>query len=335
MTRTGRSFRFPFRRSSFFSFFRASRLLPVVAAACALGSAGCGTLWRVGSGDVAVVRTPTGVAPAALQPGDYTLDPNDTVTTYTVRSQERAEQLDVLSSDGLRIILDTSVRYHVVPGDVVALDRELGQDYYGVLIGPTLRSQARRVVGRFRPEEIYSSQRELIEKQIREGIEAAIKDRHVELEAVLIRNVTLPGAIQSAINDKLEKEQSALKMKYVEDEQKAQDQVKLMQANDDAERSRIAAEAQAKVAQIQALSAADVTRVQAQAAADAKRVEGQGVAAYQKTVQPTLTPQVLQMQEIEAKKALASSPNAKLVLGGGATKTVVDLRGAGSGSGSD
>lgn len=313
---------------------KASSFLPVVVAVCALGSAGCGTFWRVGSGDVAVVHTPSGISPAPLQPGDYTLDSADTVTPYTVRSQERGEQLDVLSSDGLRIILDTSVRYHVVPGEVVPLDRELGQDYYGVLIGPTLRSQARRVVGRFRPEEIYSTQRELIEKQIFEGMASAIKGRHVELEAVLIRNVTLPASIQSAINDKLEKEQSALKMKYVEDEQKAEDQVKLMQANDDAERSRIAAEADAKVAQIQAQSTADVTRTQAQATADAKRIEGQGVAAYQKTVQPTLTPQVLRMQEIEAKKALANSPNAKLVLGAGSTKTLVDLRGAGSGSGS-
>jgi regulator of protease activity HflC (stomatin/prohibitin superfamily) len=305
-----------------------THLLPLALAVCAFGTTGCGTFWRVGSGDVAIVHTPTGVAPTPLQPGDYTLDTADTVTPYTVRSQERAEQLDVLSSDGLRIVLDTSVRFHVIPGEVVALDRELGQDYYGVLIGPTLRSQARRVVGRFRPEEIYSTQRELIEKQIREGIDAAIKGRHVELEAVLIRNVTLPGPIQSAINDKLEKEQAALKMKYVEDEQKAQDQVKLMEANDDAERARIAAEAGAKVAQIQAQSAADVTRLQAQAAADAKRVEGQGLAVYQKTIQPTLTPEVLRMQEIEARKALASSPNAKLVLGASSSKTVVDLRGA-------
>ena len=313
-----------------FRSLQGSLLLPLMVAACGLGATGCGTFWRVGSGEVAVVHTPAGVAQAPLQPGDYTLGASDTITPYTVRSQEKAEQLDVLSSDGLRIVLDTSVRYHVVPGEVVALDRELGEDYYGVLIGPTLRSQARRVLGRFRPEEIYSTQRELIEKQIREGIEAAIKGRHVELEAVLIRNVTLPGAIQSAINDKLEKEQAALKMKYVEDEQKAQDQVKLMQANDDAERSRIAAEADAKVAQIQALSTADITRLQAQAAADAKKIEGQGVAAYQRTVQPTLTPQVLQMREIEAKKALADSPNAKLVLGAGSSsKTIVDLRGAG------
>ncbi len=289
----------------------------------ALGSTGCSTFVRVGAGETAVVHTPDGVMKAPLQAGDYRLGLDDTTTAYSIRSQEKEEPLDVLSSDGLRIVLDTSIRYHVVPGDVVALDRELGRDYYDVLVGPTLRSEARKVVGRFRPEEIYSTQRELIEKQITDGVEASIKGRHVELEAVLIRNVTLPAQIQAAVNDKLEKEQAALKMKYVEDEQKAEDRVKLMQANDEAERQKIAAQ-----------SAADVSRIQAQAAADAKRVDGLGVAAYQQAVQPTLTPQILRLREIEATKALAESPNTKLVLGagGGGASTVLDLRGAASDS---
>ena len=283
----------------------------------ALGSTGCSTFVRVGAGEMAVVHSPDGVAKPPLQPGDYSLGVDDTTTAYSVRSQEKEEPLDVLSSDGLRIVLDTSIRYHVVASDVVSLDREIGKDYYDVLVGPTLRSEARKVVGRFRPEEIYSTQRELIEKQITDGVEAAIKGRHVELEAVLIRNVTLPAQIQAAVNDKLEKEQAALKMKYVEDEQKAEDHVKLMQTNDEAERQKIAAQ-----------SAADVSKIQAQAAADAKRVEGLGIAAYQQAIQPTLSPQILKWRQIEATKALADSPNAKLVLGGGSAGTIVDLRGA-------
>lgn len=214
-----------------------------------------------------------------------------------------------------------------------SLDREIGKDYYGVLIGPTLKSQARRVVGRFRPEEIYSTQRELIEKQIREGIDTAIKGRHIELEAVLIRNVSLPPTIQAAINDKLEKEQAALKMKYVEEEQKAQDRVKLMQANDGAEQQKIVAQSAAETAKMQARSAAEVTRISAQASADAKRVEGQGLADYQKTIQRTITPEILRMREIEASKALAESPNTTLVLGAGSAHTLIDMRGAGGGGG--
>ena len=170
---------------------------------------------------------------------------------------------------------------------------------------------------------------------------------------MLIKNVSLPPAIQSAINDKLEKEQSALKMKYVEDEQKAQDEVKMMQANDEAARQRVVSQSDADVARIHAEAAqqgspaADVPRSSsardlaavlvdsvaaardAQAAADAKRVEGKALADYQKSIQSTLTPEILKMREIDANKALADSPNTKLVLGAGAAHTLVDLRDAG------
>jgi regulator of protease activity HflC (stomatin/prohibitin superfamily) len=73
-----------------------------------------------------------------------------------------------------------------------------------------------------------------------------------------------------------------------------------------------------------------VSKIEAQAAADARRVEGQGIAEYQKAIQPTLTPQILRWREIEATKALADSPNTKLVLGGGGSggsgSTLLDLR---------
>ncbi len=272
---------------------------------------------RVGSGEVAIVRTPDGVRDKVYPPGDWQIGMLDAAINYSVRSQERAEQLEVLASNGLRIVLDTSLRFHIIPGEAVALDRELGADYYGVLLGPTLRSQARRVVGRFQPEEIYSTQRELIEREIREGIEAAIKGRHVILEAVLVRNVTLPPSIQAAINTKLEAEQSALKMKYVLAQSAAQEQDKLMQVKAQVERLKIAAESQA-----------EISRLQAQAAADAKRIDGKATADYQQLVQAHLSPQMLRLQEIEASKAFADSPNAKLVImGGSGAGTLLDLRG--------
>src|SRR5579863_6973415 len=186
----------------------------LVACAATAALTGACSYAHIGSGEVGVIKTPDGVQPKPMPPGDWRIGMFDHSTNYSVRSQEKDERLDVQASDGLGITLDTSIRYHPIPDEVVALDQELGPDYYSVLIGPTLRSQARRVVGRFKPEEIYSTQREVIERQIREGVEAAIKGRHVQLEAVLVRNVTLPEAIQAAINDKLQAEQMALKMKF-------------------------------------------------------------------------------------------------------------------------
>jgi regulator of protease activity HflC (stomatin/prohibitin superfamily) len=294
---------------------------------------------RVAAGEVAVVRTPEGVRQKVYPTGDWPIGLWDTAAKYSVRSQGNDEQLEVLAANGLRIILDASIRYHLVASEAVQIDQELGENYYAVLIGPTLRSQARRVVGRFTPEEIYSTQRETIERQIREGIEAALKGRHLVLEAVLIRNVRLPETIQEAINNKLEAEQQALKMQYVIAEAEAQQKKALMEVKAEAERGRIAAEGQAAVTRAQVLAAAeqtrlsaqaeaDATRTTAEAGADAKRLDAKATADYEKLVNAYLSPQILRLREIEASAALASSPSAKFVLmGGKGAGTLLNLGG--------
>jgi regulator of protease activity HflC (stomatin/prohibitin superfamily) len=279
---------------------------------------GC-TYAHVGSGEVAVVRTPDGISQTVYSTGDWKIGYDDHAINYNIRSQEHSEQLQVQAADGLGITLDTSVRYHIVPNEAVALHTELGEHYYDVLIGPTLRSQARRVVGRYKPEEIYSTDRETIEKQITDGVTAAIKGRHIVIEAVLIRGVQLPDQIQQAITNKLEAEQQALKMKFVLDQQEAADQQELMKTKAAAERAKIDSDAQA-----------DAARTAAQASADAKRIDAQATADAEKLIQPHLTPQILRLKEIEATRALAESPNAKLVLGGTNTQTLVDLRSVGA-----
>ncbi len=291
--------------------------LILLAAFAMFFGAGCAYA-SIGSGEVGVVRTPQGMNQTPLTTGDHPIGTYDTVHKYSVRSQEKEEQLAVLASNGLGITLDTSIRYHILPNEAVQLDQDLGPDYYDVLIGPTLRSQARRVVGRFQPEEIYSTQREKIEREIRDGVETAIKGRHVALEAVLIRNVQLPPSIQDAINRKLEAEQQALKMKYVIAEAQAEEEKNLLQVKAAAQRQLI-----------QSQTEADAIRTQAQAEADAKKIDATATADYEKQVQQFLTPLILRLREIEALRALGGSPSSKLIfLNGNKSENLLDLRGA-------
>jgi regulator of protease activity HflC (stomatin/prohibitin superfamily) len=125
------------------------------------------------------------------------------------------EMLNVIASNGLAIQLDASIRFRLIRNEVVALQTEIGPQYYEKILEPVLRSEARRVLGRYTPEEIYSTQRDAIEREIREGLQKKIAGTHIDLEAVLIRNVQLPDAIRRAIDEKLAAEQDVLRMKYV------------------------------------------------------------------------------------------------------------------------
>jgi regulator of protease activity HflC (stomatin/prohibitin superfamily) len=296
--------------------FVARSLGAISVALAALFGSGC-SYATIGSGEVGVVWTPSGTRADALPEGNWGIGVFDRATVYDARSQERDERLEVLASNGLRIVLDSSIRYHIVPADAVRLDRELGIHYYEILLGPTLRSQARRVVGRYQPEEIYSTQRELIERQIREGVAAAIEGRHIVLEAVLIRNVTLPDTIQQAINDKLQAEQQALKMKFVLAQAEGEAQKRLIEQKAEADRARIAAD-----------SRAETEKIDAEAHAEATRIGAAATAEYERLIQQHLTDPMLRWQEIEAMRGLSNSPNSKIIFvgRGGTTGTLLDLK---------
>jgi regulator of protease activity HflC (stomatin/prohibitin superfamily) len=187
----------------------------VALALVALGAAG-GCATTVGPGRVGVIwRASNGTQSPAYGEGLYYVAPWNDFFVYDLRSMNHDEVLDVIAVNGLGMKLDASVRYHVEPAEVVQLHREIGPDYYRTVLEPVLRSEARRVLGRYTPEEIYSTKRDLIEREIREGLRSKIEGKHIALEAVLIRNVELPDAIRHAIDQKLAAEQEVLKMKYV------------------------------------------------------------------------------------------------------------------------
>ena len=174
---------------------------------------GCVT---VGPGQAGVVWSITrGTLPDAYGEGSHYVNSWDQSYLYDLRTMSNDELLDVIASNGLGLKLDTSVRYHINPAEVVELHQQIGPDYYRKIIEPVLRSEARRVLGTYTPEEIYSTKRDVIERQIREGLVKKIEGKHLVLEAVLIRNVELPDAIRTAIDQKLAAEQEVLKMKYV------------------------------------------------------------------------------------------------------------------------
>jgi regulator of protease activity HflC (stomatin/prohibitin superfamily) len=152
------------------------------------------------------------------------------VIAYDTRVHEMKEQLVVLSSNGLTLRVDASVRFRPKTEELYELQTQIGPDYDQKVVAPIIRSEARKVFGRYQPEEIYSSKREEIERQIYDEVLKALEGKHVIVEAVLVRDVNLPEAIQTAIGDKLAEEQRAQKMKFTLDRERQEAQRKQIEA---------------------------------------------------------------------------------------------------------
>jgi regulator of protease activity HflC (stomatin/prohibitin superfamily) len=203
-------------------------LVPMVVCLTALSVGGC---TKIEAGHEGILYTMTGGTQQDIYPEGWHLRaPWNSMISYSIRTQDKEETLHILTKNGLPIDLQASVRFRVIPNEVPMLHKSIGPDYHEVIIAPVVRSEARKIGGRYLAEEIYSTKRELVEKEIFEEITKAVQGRHILIEAILIRNVVLPEGIVKAISAKLEEEQNALRMKFT-----------LQREEQEAERKRIEA----------------------------------------------------------------------------------------------
>lgn len=158
---------------------------------------------------------------------------------YDVRVQEKLEQLEALSNNGLSIAMDVSIRWRPAVESLPRLHTTYGIDYYRKLVQPELRSAVREIVGKFTPEELYSSKRTELQTQIFDQVLAAVADQYVTIDAVLIRDVRLPDQIKAAIERKLQEEQEAERYEFTIAKERLEAERKEIEAVGQAEYQRI------------------------------------------------------------------------------------------------
>ncbi len=196
------------------------------------------SLVTVGAGQAGVLYETLGDGVVTDQPplpeGLNFVAPWNKVVLYNVRQQELAERMNVLSSNGLDIQLDATAWYQPKYDELGMLHQKRGQDYVDRVIRPAIRSAARSVVGRYTPEQIYSSKRDVIQEEILIETRKIVDNQFIQLNEVLIRDVTLPKTIKDAIERKLGQEQESLEYEF-----------RLEKARKEAERQKIDAEGKA------------------------------------------------------------------------------------------
>ncbi len=204
-----------------------------------INSGEAGVLYKTFGGGVVTDQPPLGE-------GFHVVAPWNKVFVYEVRQQSLEENMQVLSSNGLEIKLDASVWFQPLYEDLGALHQDKGEQYVQRVLQPAVRSAARAVVGRYIPEQLYASKREAIQKEILDETRLLLKDQYVQVNEVLVRDVSLPQNIKEAIERKLRQEQESLEYEF-----------RLTKAEQEAQRQRIDAEGKAKANEILSASLND------------------------------------------------------------------------------
>ena len=219
--------------------------------------------------------------------------PWDKLYLYDLRLQSSTQTYNAISSDGVNVKAQISVRYQLRHNSIAVLHKFIGPGYMASVLAPEIGSQARQIISQYTAQQVYTS-REVIQKSIRDSAQKSLEtnlDKLVQPDAMeqpdprhyddflqnaiqildtLVLSIELPADIEAAINRQTEQFYMIQEFKF--------------RVQREAEESK------------------------------RKQIEADGIAAFQHTVSQGISESYLRWRGIEATLALAQSNNAKIVV---------------------
>lgn len=166
--------------------------------------------------------------------GFHLILPWNRMIVRKVRQQSISDEMNVLSVNGLEVRVNGTIWYEPEYENLGKLIKTKGQDYVLELLNPAVNAAARSVVGRYTPEQLYSSKRDVIEQEILDEVVNLMKGQYLNVKRVLVEDVKLPETIKNAIEGKLKQEQQSLEYEF-----------RLVTADKEAQKQRIEAQGKA------------------------------------------------------------------------------------------
>lgn len=221
-----------------------SRIVKVIAMVILIVGLGTSCIVQIEAGQVGVPTLFGKVSGRILSSGLNFVNPFVIVKKFDIRTQNytMAGQFDegdrqgedamrVLTSDGLELLLDVSVLYRVIPTEAPKILTTIGENYEDVIVRPIARTKIRDNATSYTAIDLYSIKREEYQQKVFSNIEKEFRARGMELEQLLVRNITLPESVKTSIESKIQAEQDAQKMEFV-----------LQKEHQEAERKRVEAQ---------------------------------------------------------------------------------------------
>jgi regulator of protease activity HflC (stomatin/prohibitin superfamily) len=145
--------------------------------------------------------------------------------------QQGDDAIRVLSSDGLEVTIDLSVLYKVIPSKAPFIKQNIGANYEDNIVRPVTRTAVRDNAVNYQAVDLYSTKRQEFQAKINQTITQSFAKNGLEIQSILIRNISLPASVKASIESKINAEQDAQKMQFV-----------LQKERQEAERKRVEAQ---------------------------------------------------------------------------------------------
>ncbi len=167
---------------------------------------------------------------------------NYTMSGVTTEGQKEGDDaIRILSADGLEVTIDLSVLFRLKADQAPFILQNIGADYLDKIVRPVSRTAIRDNAVYYEAVALYSTKRQEFQDKIYRTISESFAKRGLELQQLLIRNITLPQSVRATIESKINAEQDAQKMQFVLQKERQQAEQKRIQAQGIADYQRIIA----------------------------------------------------------------------------------------------
>ena len=204
----------------------------------------------------------------------------------------------VMDSRGLDVDIDLAVQYHLRPEAAPKTIATWGTAWEDKIINTKVREIVRDVIGRYTAENLPQKREEIakeIQQQLMNRVNS-ITNHPVVVDAVNLRNISLPKKIKEKIEELQAEKQNVM----IAEQQK--------------ERAKREAERKAEIAR----GDAEKKRIEAQGEADKVKIESGAQAKANQLISESLTDKLLRLEQIktqnEFNKALKVNKDAKIFL---------------------
>jgi regulator of protease activity HflC (stomatin/prohibitin superfamily) len=163
-----------------------------------------------------------------LESGLHIINPLVDVTVFNTQTQNYTmsavhtegdvqgdDAIRVLSSDGLEVTIDLSVLYKVNSNKAPFIMQNIGLDYVDKIVRTVARTAIRDNAVNYAAVDLYSIKRQEFQNKINSTIALSFEKRGLDLQQILIRNISLPASVKASIESKINAEQEAQKMTFV------------------------------------------------------------------------------------------------------------------------
>ena len=129
--------------------------------------------------------------------------PWDKMYIYNTRVQMRSDTMQILTAEGLSIVVEFYFRFFAVPDSIPVIHKTLGVNYAETYVAPEVEAASMSIIGNYTPDQLYKISTLVIQSTIKYYLSKQLIARNIVIDDYLIRKISLPDIVSKSIEKKV------------------------------------------------------------------------------------------------------------------------------------